>query len=129
MKVAFKSLFLASAIFSVLLCLTACQGKASFDEVTGKVENNELIIYKGDKRFTGELWSDDNLVCDKVKDGKIVEAIIYHKNGKKAMVTKDGKPEYFDEDGKPMDFNEFADKYFYEVSKSLESVETLTIEK
>ena len=109
----------------VMLCMVACKGKTTFDDVIVKVQGNEMVFYKSGEKYNGELWSADDRMCDIVEDGRIQESTVYHPNGKVAVHIKDGKTEYFDESGKEMDQTQFMEKYYDEISKALEAMQNL----
>lgn len=119
--------FLLFAILAVFT-LSACQKTTHFEDLTMKMENNQLVLYKDGKKFSGEVWSTDKRVCDKVTDGKIDECIFYHKNGEVAGKTADGKSDFYDEDGRHMSEIEFGQKYLNDFDSALSEFSKITLQ-
>lgn len=98
------------------------------DEVVLLPGDSTLVAMKNGKGVTQDLWSTDSATfVMKFKDGKPTGSIIYHKNGKEAVVadTKTGTSTYYDESGKEIPDTVFFDKYadfLEEITPQLESV-------
>lgn len=98
------------------------------DEVVILPGDSTLVAMKNGKGVTQDIWSTDSATfVMKFKDGKPTGSIIYHKNGKEAVVadTKTGESKYYDEEGKEMPDTTFFEKYgpyIEEIGPQLESV-------
>lgn len=117
--------------FALLFLLLSCTDTATPGQVKLVIQNGEPIITKGNRKFTGELWTSDHRICDEVKDGKIVKCTIYHKNGNVASVSQKSDKaelEFFDENGTPMGEDSFIEKYMPDFMESIEEFNSMQIE-
>ena len=120
-----KNLF---RLFSFCLCF--CMVLATFESCSEKkVYNSEVEVigdggsrgrhtyvnYQG-KAYTGQVWANDESCYQTFENGIITGGVIFHKNGKKALVVKmpkndDRSFEFYDERGNAIGEEEFYNNY------------------
>ena len=98
---------------------------AGDDSVNVTSGDDRVRATKDGEPFTGEIWSDDGKTYVlKFKDGESNEGILYHKNGKPAMVAGEVE-KFYDEEGKELTAEKFTEEYaeyLEEVSPQIEGV-------
>lgn len=122
--------------------LSAADKKKAEEEAMKKaveeaIEKDGIVLQGGEQSigaqkngeaYTGEVWSlDKKSFVMNFKDGKPVNSITYHKNGKVAIEadSENGTETYYDEEGIEMDVEAFLkqyEKYLDEIGPQMESV-------
>ena len=98
------------------------------DSIVLQAGEEQLGAQKNGEAYTGEVWSiDKKSFVMNFKDGKPVNSITYHKNGKMAILadSEKGVETYYDEEGNEMEGEKFLkqyESYLEEIGPQMESV-------